>query len=323
MDQLLEVKDLSVEYVMDEASVLAVDKVNFSVKKEEIFALVGESGCGKSTIAYTIDNLLLTGRVKKSGEVIFQGKNIINLSQNESTAFRGKRIGMIFQNPLDSLNPVYRTGEQIEEALMIDRIGKKQAYEIALRTMKELKIPDPAERLQSYPNELSGGMRQRAMIGMMICREPELLIADEPTTALDVTIEAQILQIIKKMQREHNTAVLLITHNFGAVAEIADRVGVMYAGRMIETGSVFQIFDEPKHPYTQLLMKALPTKRKTDGLLQTIKGTVPKIAERRDECTFADRCPYVMDVCRKKEPLRYRVADEHFCSCHLLNEEIK
>ena len=229
---------------------------------------------------------------------------------------RGRHIGMIFQNPMDSLNPVYQTGPQVAEALFLDKKNRKEVWDEVLRLYRDVRMPDAEARINSYPHELSGGMRQRVMIAMMLSRKPELLIADEPTTALDVTIEAQILQIIKDLKLKFGTSVMLITHNFGLVAEIADRVGVMYAGEMVEQGSVFEIFDHPIHPYTRLLMKALPRKYKMEGRLQTIDGTVPRLTEEKPGCRFSNRCPFAKEICYRTDPEEKIVNDAHVYRCH-------
>lgn len=316
MDKILEVKNLNVNYKVKDGYLSAVEDVNFSLNKGEIFALVGESGCGKSTIAYTIMNLLMSGNEKISGEINFKGTNLIPLKTNEMAKIRGKEIGMIFQNPLDSLNPVYTSGGQVEEAILLDKIEKEKAWKKVLELYNDVKIPDAKKRMKSFPHELSGGMRQRVMIAMMLSRSPELLIADEPTTALDVTIEAQILEIIKELKNEYNSSIMIITHNFGVVAEIADRIGVMYAGKLVETGDVYQIFENPTHPYTRLLMKALPRIRKHEGALETIPGSVPKLIGNIKGCRFANRCPNASEICKKELPVEKEIEKGHFCACH-------
>ena len=203
------------------------------------------------------------------------------------------------------------------EAILLDKVDKQEAWNRVVKLFRDVKMPDAEERVKSYPHELSGGMRQRVMIAMMLSRNPELLIADEPTTALDVTIEAQILEIMKDLKKEFNTAIMLITHNFGLVAEIADRIGVMYAGEMIESGDVLEIFKNPTHPYTRLLMQALPRKTKAEGRLQTIEGSVPRITEKKPGCRFENRCPYAMDQCFNETPEAVYVAEDHYCKCHL------
>lgn len=321
MDQLLQVKNLCVNYKLKEGYLSAVESVSFSLKKGEIFALVGESGCGKSTTAYSIMNLLRSGNEIVSGEISFMGQNILTLNHDEMAEIRGKKIGMIFQNPLDSLNPVYSAGWQIQEALLIDKIPKEDAWKRTLELFKDVKIPDAQSRMSSFPHELSGGMRQRVMIAMMLSRSPELLIADEPTTALDVTIEAQILEIIKHLKEVYGASIMIITHNFGVVAELADQIGVMYAGKLVEEGSVFQIFENPAHPYTRLLLHSLPRIRKHEGRLETIPGSVPKFIGPIEACRFANRCPEAIPLCHEKRPENVPIENGHTCACHRPGKE--
>ena len=301
-EQLLKINNLSIDYKVKDGYLSAVNKINLTINKGEIFALVGESGCGKSTIAHSLLQLLPAKNTVISGEAIFKDENLVNMSAKKIEHVRGKEISMIFQNPLDSLNPVFKVGNQVQEAILLDKINKVDAWNKVIDLFKQVKMPDAEERANSFPHELSGGMRQRVMIAMMLSRNPELLIADEPTTALDVTIEAQILEILKQLRDNYDTAIMLITHNFGLVAEIADKIGVMYAGEMIEMGDVYEIFKNPIHPYTKLLMQALPRITKNHGRLTTIEGSVPRITEKKEECRFANRCPYATDKCRNQEP---------------------
>ena len=317
MGTIIDVKSLSIDFETKNGIVKAVENVNFKINKKEIFALVGESGCGKSTIALSLIRLLAKNGTITSGSINFKGKDVLNLSNKEMFKFRGKDIGMIFQNPLDSLNPVMKVGEQVSESLLLDKITKKEAWKKVIEIFEDVKIPDAKQRIESYPFELSGGMRQRVMISMMISRKPELLIADEPTTALDVTIQAQILKIIKRLKDDFNLSILLITHNFGVVAEIADKVGVMYAGNLVEIGNVYEIFERPLHPYTKLLMKALPTISKKQGRLVTIPGIVPSLINPPEGCRFADRCPRKMNVCKRIKPKLKKYQEGHYYYCHL------
>ncbi len=321
-ETLLKLENLSIDYKVKDGYLSAVKDVNFEINKGEVFAVVGESGCGKSTVAHSIMNLLPGGNEEISGKIIFKGKDLRQCSEKEMEKIRGKEIGMIFQNPLDSLNPVYTVGDQVAEAIMLDKVDKVEAWNRVVKLFKDVKMPDAEERAKSFPHELSGGMRQRVMIAMMLSRNPELLIADEPTTALDVTIEAQILEIMKDLKEKYDTAIMLITHNFGLVAEIADRVGIMYAGEMIETGDVFEIFEHPTHPYTRLLMQALPSKTKAEGRLQTIKGSVPRITEKKPGCRFANRCPYAREICFNTDPEPVKVGQTHVCYCHLAGKDV-
>ena len=319
-EELLRLEHLSIDYKVKGGYLSAVNDVNLSVNRGEILAVVGESGCGKSTIAHSIMNLLPGGNEEVEGKILFKGEDLRKYSRKQMEAIRGKDIGMIFQNPLDSLNPVYKTGKQVEEAILLDGIDRVQAWNKVLELYRDVKMPDAEVRANSFPHELSGGMRQRVMIAMMLSRNPELLIADEPTTALDVTIEAQILEIIKDLKKTYDTAIMLITHNFGLVAEVADKIAVMYAGEVIEYGDVFEIFEKPLHPYTTLLMKALPRKTKHEGRLQTIDGNVPRILDKKPGCRFANRCPYAMEKCKDNTPPEVFVSEEHKCRCFLMEE---
>lgn len=315
--ELLKLNNLCVDYKVKEGYLSAVKNVSFSIDKGEIFAIVGESGCGKSTIAHSILRLLPQHNEVIKGNMFFNGEDLNKYTDRQLEGIRGKEIGMIFQNPLDSLNPVYTTGFQVAEGIMLDHVSKTEAWNRVIDLYNDVKMPDAENRALSFPHELSGGMRQRVMIAMMLARTPQLLIADEPTTALDVTIEAQILNIIKALRDEFNTAVMLITHNFGLVAEVADRVAVMYAGQVVEQGTVFDIFDNPKHPYTKLLMKALPRKSKLEGHLETIDGSVPRLTDDNSGCRFENRCPYAMDICKTKDPEIKIVTKSHSFNCHL------
>jgi len=315
-NRLLTVNNLSVSYVMKKDAIKAVDNINFHIDKKEILALVGESGSGKSTTAKALMRLVnQPGRID-SGEIIFLDQDLLKLKEKDMSKVRGKEIGMIFQNPLDSLNPVYKVGAQVAEAITLDKIPRQEAFKKVIDIFNDIKISDAGVRVESYPHELSGGMRQRVMIGMMISRSPKLIIADEPTTALDVTIQAQILELMKNLRDEYETSILVITHDFGIVAEVADRVGVMYAGEIVEIGDVFTIFENPEHPYTGLLIKSLPRITKKEGRLQVIEGNVANLADLPEGCRFSDRCPFVMEICHKENPRMTERAPGHFCACH-------
>lgn len=319
-NDLLRLEHLSVDYRVKGGYLSAVSDVNLSIGRGEILAVVGESGCGKSTVAHSIMRLLPGGGEKVSGGIFFEGEDITAYDRRQMEALRGREIGMIFQNPLDSLNPVYRTGSQVSEAILLDGTDRAEAWNRVIELYRSVKMPDAEVRAASFPHELSGGMRQRVMIAMMLSRNPKLLIADEPTTALDVTIEAQILEIIKELKEEHGTAIMLITHNFGLVAEIADRIAVMYAGEVIECGEVFEIFENPLHPYTKLLMMALPRRTKKEGRLRTIEGTVPRITDSKPGCRFANRCPHAMEICRSQTPQEVLAGKDHKCRCFLVSK---
>lgn len=316
MDALLTLDRLSVDYQVSDGLLSAVHDVSLSIGRGEIYALVGESGCGKSTIAHTIMRLSIDHNERIGGQILFDGKNLLDLSDPEMEKIRGKHIGMIFQNPLDSLNPVYRSGTQVAEALALDGVGKKESRDRVIQLYRDVQIPDPEERVASFPHELSGGMRQRVMIAMMLSRSPELLIADEPTTALDVTVEAQILHILKEMRDLYRSSVLLITHNFGVVAEIADRIGIMYAGELVEEGTVFEIFEKPAHPYSKALLSALPRNHKSEGRIAAISGTVPRIMDKANHCRFHNRCPKAKECCREENPTFISLSESHRVRCH-------
>lgn len=315
--RILSVKDLTISFETKAGDIKAVNKINFDIFEKEIFALVGESGCGKSTTAKALMRLIEEPGKITDGEMYFNGKDLLQLKEEEMVRVRGKEIGMIFQNPLDSLNPVYTVGKQISEAILLDNVPKDEAWKRAVDILKDVKISDAEYRAKSFPHELSGGMRQRVMIGMMLSRNPKLIIADEPTTALDVTIQAQILRLINELKEEFSTSVLIITHDFGIVAEVADRVGVMYAGEIIEIGDVYSIFENPLHPYTKLLMRALPKYTKNEGRLEAIAGSVPNLLETSKGCNFYARCPYVKDICATTKPNFSEVHKGHFSACHL------
>lgn len=318
MDEiLLEVKNLTVDYQTGGGTVKAVDGVSFSINQSEIFALVGESGCGKSTVAAAITRLVRAPGKITGGSILLKGRDLLQLSRREIEKVRGREIGMVFQNPLDSLNPVQRVGKQLAEAAELDKIPKKKAWKEAVRWLKEVRIPDAEQRARDYPFEYSGGMRQRAMIAMMSFRQPSLLIADEPTTALDVTIQAQIIKLLHEEQMRLHNSILLITHDFGVVAEIADRVGIMYGGTIVEIGNVFDIFEKPLHPYTRMLLAALPTITKHEGRLQSIPGSV-RVSGGEQGCKFAGRCTEFNDSCcaGRDAPVLVEVEKGHWCACH-------
>jgi len=312
---MVQLKDVSIGYESAEGTVSAVNGVSFSIGKREIFALVGESGCGKSTLASSIMQLIPPPGKMTGGSIHLEDVELTALSEQEMVKYRGHDIGMIFQNPLDSLNPVLRAGTQIGEAIMLDKVPREKALEITNAILNDMQIPDPEQRSRNFPFELSGGMRQRIMIGMMISRNPKLIIADEPTTALDVTIQAQILELLKGLRDQQGVSVLLITHNFGVVAELADRVGIMYAGMLVEEGDVFSIFEKPRHPYTQMLIRALPTIRKHEGRLEVIPGSVELFVNSGPCCRFSTRCPKAGEKC-KSESAPWHGSKEHRWACH-------
>lgn len=320
---LLQLENLSIDYRINTGMLSAVHNVNLTLRHGEIYALVGESGCGKSTIAHNVMRLSIDHNEVINGRIIFEGQDITSIPEPEIEKIRGKKIGMIFQNPLDSLNPVYRSGTQVTEALMLDGMSKKEAVLRTIELFRDVQIPNPEQRIAAFPHELSGGMRQRVMIAMMLARNPSLLIADEPTTALDVTVEAQILRIMKRLQQKFRTGILLITHNFGIVAEIADRIGIMYAGEIVEEGTVFDIFKNPVHPYSRALLSTLPRYHKSLRRIAAIDGNVPRITEKRAECRFRNRCPYSSEDerCATQSPNAVSFGSGHIVRCHRAEED--
>jgi len=319
-NRLLEVKDLEVSFDTYAGEVKAVRGISFHLDKGEAIAIVGESGCGKSVTAQSIMRLIPSppSRVK-NGSVIFNEKNLLTLSEREMQAIRGSDIGMIFQDPMTSLNPTMTVGKQIMEGLLRHRkMSKAQAEEEVLKMLNLVNIPNAEKRMKQYPHEFSGGMRQRAMIAIALACNPKLLIADEPTTALDVTIQAQIIDLMKALQKELNTAIILITHDLGVVADMAQRVIVMYAGKIVESGSLDDIFYNPKHPYTWGLLKSVPrldAEQKEE--LLPIEGTPPDLFAPPAGCGFAARCEYCMGICREQQPEYVQVGDNHFAACWL------
>ena len=301
--KLLEVKDLKTYFYTDEGVVKSVDGVSFSVDKGETLGVVGESGCGKSITSMSIMQLIGKPGKIVNGEIDFKGENLLNKDKEEMRKIRGKEIAMIFQEPMTSLNPVYTVGQQIMEAVLIhEDMTKEQARERAIQMLDLVKIPDAEKRLNSYPHEFSGGMRQRVMIAMALSCNPEFLICDEPTTALDVTIQAQILNLINDLKEKTGTAVMMITHDLGVISEVADNVMVMYAGQVVEYTDVDTVFEKPLHPYTQGLINCIPKLGGQEEKLSTIKGMVPSFNDMPEGCLFCPRCEYAKDICRKERP---------------------
>lgn len=322
MDKILEVKNLKVAFRNDESENMAVDGITFDIYKGETLCIVGESGSGKSVTALSALKLVPTppGRYV-SGQIIFEGEDILKKSNREMAKIRGKNIAMIFQEPMTALNPVHRIGAQIQEALYIhESINKQKANKKVVEMLSLVRIPDAERCAKQYPHQLSGGMRQRVMIAMAFSCAPKLLIADEPTTALDVTIQAQILDIIKKNKEERGMTVLFITHDLGVVAEIAQRVIVMYAGKIVEEAPCKDLFANPLHPYTKGLMDCIPKIDQTKSELSVIKGSVPSPDNIPTGCRFNPRCPYCMDICKEKEPELITVGDRRV-ACHFIDDE--
>ncbi len=321
--KVLEIKNLVVEFNTDQGKVTAVNGISFDLKKGQTLGIVGESGSGKSVSALSIMRLIPTppGRITQ-GTILYQGENLLNYSTKHMRKVRGRRISMIFQEPMTSLNPVFTIGNQIEEVLKIhgEKLSPLERKEKVIDCLKHLGIPSPEKRIHEYPHQLSGGMRQRIMIAMGLICGPDILIADEPTTALDVTIQAQILELMKKLQQEYKMGIIFITHDLGVVAEICDKVAVMYCGNIVETADVKSIFANPQHPYTEGLIKSIPsrrTKRNQRGKLTTIKGSVPSLLDLPKGCNFQDRCQYVKERCRGEEgePKLKESGRNHYVSC--------
>jgi oligopeptide/dipeptide ABC transporter ATP-binding protein len=320
---ILEVKNLRTHFkVAGNRVAKAVDGISYHVHKGETVALVGESGCGKSVSAFSVMQLLPRNAIHPTGEILFKGMDILKMDVDERRALRGNQMSIIFQEPGTSLNPVFKTGAQVAEVLRLhEGMNKAQAREETIKIFGQVGIPNPSARYDAYPHEMSGGMKQRVMIAMALACKPDLLIADEPTTALDVTIQAQILQLIRDLQRERNMAVLMITHNLRVVNQVADRVMVMYAGKIVEKADRLDLFKNPQHPYTKLLLKSIPGEEARGKPLEEIPGRVPPATAFPDHCRFADRCPNCFEPCRETEPLLLDVADRHAAACHLFERE--
>jgi oligopeptide/dipeptide ABC transporter ATP-binding protein len=322
-DRLLQVEDLRVHFPTREGLVRAVDGISLTIDRGETVGIVGESGSGKSVAMLTVMGLIERGVSRVTGRAVFRGDDLLALPPDRMRQLRGSRIGMIFQDPLTALNPVLRVGDQIAEVFQVHRgATKRDGFDAAVGLLEKVGIPRPRERAAQYPHEFSGGMRQRAMIAMALALEPDLLIADEPTTALDVTVQAQILDLIERMQDELSMAVILITHDLGVVAEHCDRIAVMYAGRIVETGADRDIFYRPHHPYTWGLLQSIPRlDQRRDEPLRPIEGQPPSLIHVPPGCAFHPRCSYVMDVCRTVVPALGPSGDAHPDACHLAPEE--
>lgn len=317
---LLEIKNLSTGFIINDKNYNAIRDIHLTIDENEIMGIVGESGSGKSVLSMSILKLLPEKIASiNSGEVLYKGNRIDQLDTEELNEYRGKELAMIFQEPMTSLNPVFTIGNQLIEMMLLHLgISKKEATERAISLLKQVGIPRAESVIHEYPHQLSGGMRQRVMIAMAISCSPKLLIADEPTTALDVTVQAQILELLKSIQNETNMGIIFISHDLGVIAEICDTVAVMYAGKIVERATVSEIFSDPKHPYTQLLLKAIPRMDTKQKKLETIKGTVPTIDQLTENgCSFANRCPHAMSICKTKELETININKNHSVSCHL------
>ncbi len=316
---LLDIQNLKTYFSVRGQTAKAVDDINLTIQVGQTLGLVGESGCGKSVTAHSIIQLIPDppGKIV-GGKIFFEGDNLLEYSEKKMRKIRGNRISMIFQEPMTSLNPVFTVGDQVAEVIRLhQRLSRKDTQERVIEMFQLVGIPAPEARLNDYPHQMSGGMRQRVMIAMALACSPKLMIADEPTTALDVTIQAQILDLMNKLKEETGAAILFITHDFGVIAEMAQNVAVMYAGKRVEFADVNTIFSNPKHPYTVGLLESIPTvgRKTSDGKLSTISGTVPSLFNLPSGCLFSDRCPDVFDDCRKVEPKMYNAGENHIARC--------
>ncbi|QAA30526.1 ABC transporter ATP-binding protein [Clostridium manihotivorum] len=321
---LLEVKNLKTYFHVDNDVVKAVDDVSFSINEGEVVCVVGESGCGKSVTSLSIMRLISDQGKIEDGQIIFNGKDLLSLNKYDMRDIRGNDIAMIFQEPMTSLNPVFTIGQQMLEPIMVHLLlSKEEAHKKAIELITKVGIPRAEEIFNSYPHELSGGMLQRIMIAIALSCEPKLLIADEPTTALDVTIQAQVLDILRSIREEFNTSILFITHDLGVVAEMADHVVVMYAGKVIEEAPVLELFKNPKHPYTKGILKSKPIIGQRKPRLYSIQGQVPNLLELKESCYFSDRCEHCMEICKNKAPKLKLDDNKHKTACWLYEEENK
>lgn len=326
MDNILEINNLSVSFQTFFGEVEAVRNVSFNLKRGTTLAIVGESGCGKSVTANSIVQLLPNPPVLyKNGEIVFNGEDLLKKSEDELTKIRGNKISMVFQDPMTSLNPTMKVGAQIIEGVKRHKnISAEEGRKLAIEMLNLVAVPQPERRINQYPHEFSGGMRQRVMIAIAMASYPELLIADEPTTALDVTVQAQILDLMKKLKRELSTSIILITHDLGVVADIADDLIVMYAGQVVESGNVDQIYKNPKHPYTQKLLAAVPKlNMRKDEVLNSIEGTPPDLYKPPTGCSFYDRCDKAMVICENHMPDLLSHGDGHCSRCWLNHPDCK
>ncbi|MCO7174955.1 ABC transporter ATP-binding protein [Sporolactobacillus kofuensis] len=325
MGELLKVDKMKTEFQTEKGTVTSVDEVSFDLNEGETICLVGESGCGKSVTSLSIMHLLDRNGSISEGSILFEDKDLANASEAAMRKIRGNEISMIFQEPMTSLNPVLTIGDQLTEGIRLHmHYSKKKARAYSIDMLKKVGIPRAESIIDEYPHKLSGGMRQRVMIAMALSCKPKLLIADEPTTALDVTIQAQILKLMKKLREESNTAIILITHDLGVVAEMADKVAVMYAGQVVEETDVFTLFDNPKHPYTLGLMRSIPHITNPDDMrLESIQGSVPSVHNMPKGCRFYDRCPHAMQRCLEEKPQLKPIEDKqsHSIRCFLYEKE--
>jgi oligopeptide/dipeptide ABC transporter ATP-binding protein len=329
MRPVLEIKDLKIEFGTFEGTSHVLDGIHLTLGRGDTLGLVGETGCGKSITAKAILRLLPVPPARiVSGEILFEGEDLLRKSEEEMKKIRGRRIAMVFQDPMAFLNPVFTIEEQLVDVILAheggdgsriqgERLDRKRAIEKAIELLREVKIPQPESRIKSYPHEFSGGMRQRVLIAMALSHSPQILIADEPTTALDVTIQAQILRLMDELVQRHGHSVLLISHDLGIVARVCRRIAVMYAGNIVESCSTVQLFKKPLHPYTQGLLNSILTFSKREGEAQVIQGVIPDLIEPPSGCRFHPRCPSSMEICEKEKPSWIESEEGHWVSCHL------
>lgn len=313
---LLEVKDLKTYFKMKGRTLKAADGVSFSVKEGETFGLVGESGCGKSTTCRSLIRLIhKPGRIV-GGEILYQGADVIKMSERELEKLRGREIGMIFQEPMTALNPVLKVKEQLMESFKESGLSKKEKYEKSVNLLKLVGIPSPEQRMEAYPYQFSGGMRQRTMIAIALASQPKLLLADEPTTALDVTIQDQIIKLLNRLKQQLNMSMILVTHDLGAAAQMCDRIAVMYGGMIMENTDVITLFSTPRHPYTLGLLGSIAVNVERGVKLKPIQGSPPDLANMPEGCPFAPRCQYCEEICKKELPELKEIAPGHWSRCH-------
>lgn len=312
--QIIEVNDLRVHYMARNRTVKAVDRVSFALGRSETLGLVGESGCGKSTLGFSILRLVPPPGKIVSGEIVFDGEDLLQKTETDMRKIRGKRLSMIFQDPMTSLNPLMKIGDHIVETIRVhEDVSNEEAWKRAEKLLDRLGIP--RERLKDYPHQFSGGMRQRIMIGLGLVLNPSLMVADEPTTSLDVIVEAQILELLKELKRDYNLTLILITHNMGVVSELADEIAVMYAGEIVELADTSSLYERPFHPYTMKLLKSIPNIRLTEQHIESIPGSPPDLANPPTGCRFNPRCPYAVERCREQEPPLTEVQKNRSVAC--------
>lgn len=316
-DNLLEIKNLQTYFHTFKGVVKAVDGIDFSIKRGEILGIVGESGSGKSVTSFSILKLVEEPGVVKADKMIFDGINLCQCSEKQMMKIRGKDISMVFQDPMTSLNPLYTVQQQLEEMLILhENLSKEERKTKCIELLKAVGIPNAEERLKSYPHEFSGGMRQRVIIAIALAANPKMIIADEPTTALDVTIQAQILKLMKNLVKKNNTSLILITHDLAVVSEMVDKIVVMYCGKLVEYGSIHDVIEKTSHPYTEGLLNSIPKLNKQQERLEYIQGMVPNMFELPNGCYFAPRCKYCQKICNTTQPQMHHLGNDHYSACH-------